>query len=347
MTIESHRGGLSRRTVLQAAAGAAALTAGGGFLSARAGAAGKTELNLQLGWLIGGNQIGEVCAKRLGYYEADGIDFKIQPGGPSIDGVAIVASGRYEAGQVSSSPSLMLAVSQDIPVRCFAVGAQEHPYTFFSLKKNPVKEPKDLIGKKIGIQNTGIILLRALLAKNGIAEDKVQIVPSGGDMTPLMTGQVDVFTGWQTNTTALKVLGDQRVDMKLWDTGVKLYGLPYYATADTLAKKAELLQKFVAATAKGWEYAHANPAKAVDLLVAEYPNLNKDDELTAVDVMLKFAFTGNTKANGWGAMDPAVWQSQIDQYAALGQFSKRVPKVDEVMTLDVLKATDKSRARIG
>jgi predicted metalloenzyme YecM len=38
-------------------------------------------------------------------------------------------------------------------------------------------------------------------------------------------------------------------------------------------------------------------------------------------------------------MDPAVWQDQIDLYAQLGQFTKRVPKLDEVMTLDILNAT--------
>ena len=42
---------------------------------------------------------------------------RIQPGGPNVDGVAVVASGRFEVGQVSSSPSLMLAASQDIPIK--------------------------------------------------------------------------------------------------------------------------------------------------------------------------------------------------------------------------------------
>ena len=78
---------------------------------------------MQLGWLAGDNQIGEVVAKQLGYFEEERLDFAIQPGGPNIDGVAIVASGRYEIGQVSSSPSLMLAASQGIPVKCFAIGA--------------------------------------------------------------------------------------------------------------------------------------------------------------------------------------------------------------------------------
>ena len=34
-----------------------------------------------------------------------------------------------------------------------------------------------------------------------------------------------------------------------------------------------------------------------------------------------------------------------DQYAALGQFTKRVPKVDEVMTMDILNATREYRLR--
>jgi len=337
----------NRRSVIKGALTAATAAGIGPILSFESLSQTKSVLNMQLGWLLSGNQLGEVCAKALGYYEAEGIDLKFQPGGPNIDGVAMVAAGRFEIGQVSSSPSLMLAVSQDIPIKCFAAGAQIHPYTFFSLKKNPVHEPKDLIGKKVGIQSTGVILLRALLAKNKIAEKDVTIIPIGADMAPLLTGQVDVVTGWLTNTTALKVIGDQRVDMRLWDTGVTLYALPYYATVDTLTKKPELLAKFLRATSKGWAYARSEPEKAVDFLVKEFPNLVRADEIDAAPVMLQYAFSTKTKAEGWGAMDPAVWEDQIKLYADLGQFSKRVPKVDEVMTLDILKMTADSRAKLG
>ena len=255
---------IARRDFLRGAAGAAAATT---LVSVDAYGQGKPTVNLQLGWLLSGNQIGEVCAKALGYYDQEGIEMRFQAGGPNIDGVAVVAAGRHEIGQVSSSPSLMLAASQDLPVVCFAAGAQEHPYTFFSLKKNPVREPKDLVGKKVGIQATGVILLRALLAKNKIPEKDVQIVTIGADMSPLLTGQVDVVTGWLTNTTALKVLGDQRVDLRLWDSGVKLYALPYYATAATIKNRGDVVAKFLRATGKGWAFAHQAPNRdqAVDV----------------------------------------------------------------------------------
>src|ERR1035437_8385213 len=90
---------MSRRQLLSASAAAGGLAASGALLSVQALAADKAAVNMQLGWLVGGDQIGEVAAKRLGYYEQEGIEFSIQAGGPSIDGGALIASGRYERGQ--------------------------------------------------------------------------------------------------------------------------------------------------------------------------------------------------------------------------------------------------------
>jgi NitT/TauT family transport system substrate-binding protein len=334
-----------RRSLLKSAMALGGLALPGALLSVGAQAQGKTTLNLQLGWLAGNNQIGEVVAKQLGYYAQEGLDVQIQPGGPNIDGVAIVASGRYECGQLASSPSLMLAVSQDIPVKCFASGLQQHPYTFFSLKKKPVNTPKDMVGKKVGIQPTGVVLLKALLAKNKIPDNAVEIVPIGADMSPLLTGQVDVVTGWQTNVTALSVLGPDRVDLRLWDAGVRLYALPYYATVRTLQTQSDTLQRFLRATARGYAYTNANRDHAADLLVKEYPNLVRADEKVGIDAMMKYAFNDNTRTQGWGAMDAAVWQDQISLYSQLGQFTKRTPKLDEVMTLDILNATRDARMK--
>lgn len=341
----NHSPNLTRRRLMGATATAGGLASAGAFLSMQAFAQGKAKVNMQLGWIAGGNQIGEVVAKRLGYYEQEGIDFAIQPGGPNIDGVAIVASGRFEVGQVSSSPSNMLAVSQDLPIKVFATGLQQHPFTFFSLKKNPIRTPQDMVGKKIGINPTAMVLLRALLAKNKISEKDLTIIPTGNDLTPLLGGQVDAATGWQTNTSALKPLGADRVDLRLWDTGVRLYALPYYATTQMLQTRPDVLQRFLRATARGWAYVNKNRDLAVDLLIKEYPNLNPADERLSIDTQMGYAYNAQTQANGWGTMDRAVWQDQITLYAELGQFTKRVPKVDEVMTMDILNATREFRLK--
>ena len=155
---------MRRRTVLTGAAATAAAAANllpsGGFAQA------KTQtINLQLGWLASNNNIGEVVAKQLGYFEEEKLSVVIQPGGPSIDGVAIVGlrplRGRpgvvepvADAGGVAEDPGQML---RDRPAAA--------PYTFFSLEKKPIRTPQDMVGKKIGIQATGKILLTALLKR--------------------------------------------------------------------------------------------------------------------------------------------------------------------------------------
>ncbi len=331
--------GLRRRTLLQSSLIA------GGLLAVNASAQGKVKINMQLGWIPTVNQVGEVVAKRLGYYDQEGIDFVIQSGGPNIDGVAIVASGRHEVGQGSSSPSIMLAVSQGIPIKCIAVGAQKHPFTFFSLQKNPVRKPADLVGKKVALPQTSRILLRALLAQNKIPETEVTVVPSGPDLSPLLTGQVDVVIGWQTDTTALKLLGKERVDMLLWDTGVRLYALPYYASVKTLETQPKVVEAFLRATARGWNYVRNNRDEATDLLVKEYPNLKRDDERLAVDAQVDYSFGGLAQSQGWGAMDPAIWQEQITLYTQLGQFTAKTPVLGDVISLDPLKATMAQRMK--
>ncbi|MFL9930313.1 ABC transporter substrate-binding protein [Paraburkholderia sp. RL18-103-BIB-C] len=332
-----------RRRVLRMTLAMGGMAATGALLSVRALASEKATVNMQLGWVPGGNQVGEVVAKRLGFYEQEGIDFHIQPGGPNIDGVAIVASGRFETGEISSSPSIMLAVSEGLPIKCIAAGLQQHPYTFFSLKKKPIRTPHDMIGKRIGIQATGMVLLKALLAKNKIPEGQVEIVPIGADMMPLLSGQVDAVTGWQTNTTALKPLGADRVDLRLWDTGVRLYALPYYTTTEALKEHPDTVTRFMRATARGWIHANTHRDQAVDLLIKEYPNLNHADERVAIDSLMSYAFNPTTQTHGWGAMDPAVWGEQITTYGQLGQFRTHQPKVEDVMTMDVLNATRSSR----
>ena len=337
----------SRRQVLKGGVALGGVAAMSSVVSVEVLGADAVKVNMQLGWLAGNGIMGEVVAKRSGIYDELGIELEVTPGGPGVDGVASVAAGRAQSGQLSSSPSLMLARSAGIPVKAFAAGYQKHPFTYFSLGSNPINTPQDMIGKTIATQPTAVILLRALLAQNGIAEDQVEVVKMGSDMNQLMTGQAAAVTGWMTNTNALKILGEDRVDMMLWDAGLQLYANVYYSTDDMLAEHADVLARFLTGSARGWGEARKNPEAAVDHLVAEYQNLSRESELEAVGPVLGFSFNDVTASEGWAAMNAANWQAQIKTYADLEQFQGATPTVDDVMTLDILAATEEVRKQIG
>lgn len=336
--------GLTRRGLL---AGGAAMGMGGLMSFGPARADGTRKLGLQLGWLASNGILGEVCAEAQGYFEAAGIELEIVAGGPNIDGVASVASGRVASGQISSSPSLILARDQGIPVKCIAAGIQRHPYTYFSLARAPIRTPQDMVGKTIGIQATGRPLLDALLMTNHIDPDSVTVRVIGSDMTPLMSGQVDAISGWTTNVGALSVLGDQRVDLSLRDAGVQLYANCYYVTDETLARDADAVVAAMGAISRGWGWARENREEAVRLLVARYPNLSLEGESVAVPMVLDYAFDATTASGGWGTMNLENWGRQIALYAALGQFKGPAPAAEEVATLEILNATAAARPRLG
>lgn len=339
---------LNRRTLLKSLGATAGLAGVGTFVQIeKAFAQDAFAVTLQLGWLAGNGVMGEVVADQKGFFAEEGLTLEIVPGGPNVDGVASVASGRANLGSLSSSPSLMLARSAGLPVKCIAAGYQKHPFTYFSLKSNPVNVPQDLIGKRVGTNGTARILLRALLAKNEISEDDVEVLVMGSDLAPLMTGQVDVVTGWSTNTSALAVLGDQRNDLSLWDAGVQLYANPYYVADSTLADHKEQVDGMIRAISKGWGYVHDHPEESVDILVDRYPNLNRDNELATVGQVISFSFDKNTAADGWGTMTAENWQAQIGLYEQLGQFENGAPALDDVMTLSVLEATAETRPHYG
>jgi NitT/TauT family transport system substrate-binding protein len=281
---------MNRRQFMANAAALGGLAAASSFVGIRAGLAQDVaQVRMQLGWLASNGVLGEVVAMKKGFFKDEGVELEIVPGGPSVDGVAGVASGQSAVGQISSSPSIMLARSAGVPVKAFLSGYQKHPFTYFSLKSKPIREPKDMIGKTVATQPTAFILLRALLAQNGIAEDQVKMVNMGSDMNQLLTGQADAVTGWLTNVNALDVLGDDRVDMMLWDSGLQLYANVYYTTDEQIGSHSDVLQRFTRAAAKGWGYVRDNQEEAVEFLCEAYPNLDKASELRAVRPVADFS----------------------------------------------------------
>ncbi|SEP20792.1 NitT/TauT family transport system substrate-binding protein [Salinihabitans flavidus] len=339
---------ISRRTLMKSMGAAAGAGLAGSFVGISPARAGSPQtVTLQLGWLASNGILGEVAADEQGFFADENLELKIVPGGPNVDGVASVASGRANIGSISSSPSLMLARSQGLPIKCIAAGYQQHPFTYFSLEGNPVREPKDLIGKRVATNGTARILLQAMLAKNGISEDDVEVLVMGSDMSPLLTGQADVVTGWKTNTSALKVLGDERVDMTLWDAGIQLYANPYYVNDGLLAEQPEQVQGMLRAIARGWGWVHDNPEAAVDILVNRYPNLDRENELETVGLVLDYSFNAETAERGWGTMTRENWLAQIDTYDQLGQFERAAPDLDGVMTLAVLDEITSARPTYG
>ena len=78
-----------------------------------------------------------------------------------------------------------------------------------------------------------------------------------------------------------------------------------------------------------------------------YRSLNRASEREAVGAVLGFSFDDTTAKEGWAAVNPANWQAQVDTWAGLDQFKGPTPALADVMTTEVLAATESLRKGIG
>lgn len=344
--LPDHR--IDRRTLIKtgAAAGLLAFAPGIQILSATSARA-AAKLVIQYDWLMSNGQIGDIIAMKNGYFEEAGFEVTFSPGGPNSATVPPVISGAAQLGQFSETPQLFAARAGGVPVRIIACGFRTGPYALTSKPGKPISGVADLKGKTIGIQPTARFLMDAILSKNGIAPADVNVVNVGFDKGPLVRGEVDAIGGWITNTQALSVVGEDRIDLLVRDLGLDSYANVYFATDAAVESDAETLAKFLGAVAKGWGFVHANPQEAVKTMVAAYPEMDLGWEEKTIDLILKLSFDENTATGGWGTFSPESLDSQLTLLDKVGQYPNGRPKTEDVYTTKILDLTADSRPKLA
>ena len=208
-------------------------------------------MTVKYDWLISNGQIGDVVAVENGYFEEAGFEVEFSPGGPNSQTVPPVISAPRRSGSSRRRPSSSMraqAECRENP-RC---GYRTGPYAFTSKPEKPLRSVEDLEGLRIGIQPTARFLIDAIAAKNGIDVGDLTVVNVGFDKAPLVRGEVDTIGGWITNTQALSVIGEDRIDLLVRDLGLPSYANVYFATDNAIETNAGTLARFIAAAGRGW-----------------------------------------------------------------------------------------------
>jgi NitT/TauT family transport system substrate-binding protein len=129
-----------------------------------------------------------------------------------------------------------------------------------------------------------------------------------------------------------KVLGKGQVGHLLWaDFGLPIYGHTYFVNTDTLAKKPKMIERFLRATHKGWRDAQADPAGAIDAMVAAVPGLDRDALLATMPQIMDLCVTERSRANGLGWIEPELMRKTMEITFATNK-AERPMKLEDVFT---------------
>ncbi|HYM90137.1 MAG TPA: ABC transporter substrate-binding protein, partial [bacterium] len=191
---------MDRRTFLrrsaETAAGAALLAAGASWTArepgtAVAAATPAVRAAVQFGWVKTVEFAGSFIADNEGYYKAEGLEIEMLSGGPGIDVVTVVVSGKALFGCGTGAQILARARQRGAPIKVIGVLYQKSPLAVLSLKKNPIRTPQELLGKRVGVAAADSIPWETWLALHHLDASKLTRVPVQFDPAPLVTGDVD------------------------------------------------------------------------------------------------------------------------------------------------------------
>jgi len=301
-----------------------------GLLCASMIAGAADTVTVRLKWFNQAQFAGYYVAQEKGFYREAGLDVSIQPGGPDFPAVQMVAGGNEQFG-VTGADQVLVARGKGVPVVAVAVLYRKNPFVLFSLKSTGIDAPAQFRGRKVGLKVGGNeeLIYRAILSKAGISAQDVSEVPVKFDMTPLLTGQVDVWPGYVINEviTAREKGFDVNV---IWPAsyGINLYADTLFTTEKMLAEKPDVVRRFVAATLKGWNYAATHAEEAAEITVKSGSKLNYAHELA----MMKESI-GLLQPDGApiGSMQAAQWAAMQD-FLLKGGFLKAPLDLDKAFT---------------
>jgi ABC-type nitrate/sulfonate/bicarbonate transport system substrate-binding protein len=312
MTMPSLPGAARRGARLAAVVVAAALTlAACGSSDSEGGDAGSDQadgfgkLTVQFTWIKNAEFAGEFMADSKGYYKDAGFSSVNLLTGP-VAQEEIVATGKADFGFSNAVSTAAAVANSDFPLKIVGSAFQKNPFSILSLADGGnITTPKDMIGKKIGVQDPNLSLFKALLAANGIREDQVEIVPNGFDVSPLEDKKIDGLVAYITNESLLvKGHGFDTVDLPFADNGLPFVAESVMTTDETIKNEPEKVKAFLEAEIRGWKDACADIEGGARLAVEKYgkdidPPLELDKEIEQAQAQCdSLVVSDETKANG-------------------------------------------------
>jgi ABC-type nitrate/sulfonate/bicarbonate transport system substrate-binding protein len=295
-------------------------------------------ISVQLSWIENAEFSGEYIAETKGYYTDAGFkSVNLLSGGANVAQDSVVAAGKAFIG-VSSPDITGPAVLNGAPLVIVAAQYQKNPFAIMSLAKSPLLDPKDMIGKSVGVQSTNLSVWYSFLKANGIAKTAVKIYPAQFDPSPLAEGKCDGWFSFITNEPIeLAAQGVKTHTFLLNDYNYPLVSESYMVQKSTLASTSgrAQLKGFLTAEIRGWRDSLKDPSEGPTLSVDHFgANLgNKIPEQTEESVAQnKLILTPRTATEGILTISPQQVAQNIATLAIAG--NKLTPALFDTSIID-------------
>jgi NitT/TauT family transport system substrate-binding protein len=298
----------------------ALLGAAFGAMGIAGAAQAQDDFTLQLKWVTQAQFAGYYYALEKGYYEEEGLNVTINPGGPDVNPIQVLVGGGADA-TVEWLGNPLATREGGTPIVNIAQIYTRSGLGLTCPASTGITKPEDLAGHKVGTWFFGneyptfAFLNNLGFSYQGDAPD-VEVVKVGFNVDPLLNGEVDCITTMTYNEYyQILEAGFAPEDLVVFqyedhDASVLEDGL--YVLESSLADEAtrDKLVRFVRASIRGWTDAAADPQGAVDAVIANDETGLSQSMDKQIYAMEQVALLVQGDKVGW--LDPAAFERSVD-----------------------------------
>jgi NitT/TauT family transport system substrate-binding protein len=266
-------------------------------LMAGGAAAAQEKVRFNMSWLPQGSIVGVAVALDQGWFKKDGIDVTMVRGYGGNRTANELDQGQFEIAYVDPI-SIVLNRGNGGKIKLIGSINTVWPGGICYLSgKHKINSLDDMKGLRMGggsaspVQN----VIPAWLELNGKPRDFITMLrldPAVVDVS-LIEGKIDLAECWRASNRSVikKQAKAAGVDVKWveYETyKLDAYGTGFGAREDTIAKKPEMLKKFLAASYRGYDFARSKPEQAADIMVKMFPTLDRSvvlDQIHDINVL--------------------------------------------------------------
>jgi len=290
------------------------------------------KITFVLDWTPNTNHTGLYVAMEKGWFEEAGLSVEVvQP--PEGGAEMLVGSGKAQFGvsfQDYLAPALM--GKDALPITAVAAVIQHNTSGIVSRKGEGMHTPKGLEGKQYATWDLPVekATMKTVMEADGGDFDKVTLIPSTvtDEVSALQSRSVDaiwIFYAWAGIACEVAGLETDYFAFADIDPVFDYYTPVIIAENEFLKEESETAKAFLAALAKGYEYAMENPTDAADILMKAAPELKSNQELVyASQKYLAEQYTAD--ADKWGVFDADRWNSFFNWLNDNGLVENTIPE---------------------
>jgi NitT/TauT family transport system substrate-binding protein len=289
-----------------------------------AGAAQAEDVTLQLKWVTQAQFAGYYVAQEQGFYEEEGLNVTIKPGGPDIAPAQVLAGGGADV-IIDWMPSALAARESGLPLVNIAQPFKRSGMMLTCRNDSGVTSTDQFKGHTLGVWFFGNEYpFLSWMSKLGIptngGPDGATVLKQGFNVDPLLQKQAACISTmtyneyWQVIDAGLKP--EELTVFKYEDQGVATLEDGLYVLEEKLADPAfvETMAKFVRASMKGWKWAEENPDDAA-MIVLENDETGAQTEQHQKRMMGEIA---KLTAGSDGTLDPADYDRTVKTLLTAG-----------------------------